>query len=199
MEYFHISVNLKRSKSAPGLVEASCRLPFNAPVRRTGSEFHRLSCVKESDVSAILPSSSSSTDEQAQPLQQQQQQCSSSSNSLLAVAPLASSISVTSSLKSARQPIINHSISWSTTTDARKSDTTHVGRTISLMNNNDPSTVMRSNSTDVNNEIEQLKQRLTELEQQEETFVFDSASEREYRQLQTRLKSLEDKQFHSRR
>ena len=154
--------------------------------------------MKESDVNAIIASSSSSTDEQSQPLQQeqQQQQFSSSSNSLLAVAPLASSISVTSSLNSARQPIINHSISWSTTTDAAKSDALRVGRTLSLLNNNNPA--IRSNS-DVNNEIEQLKERLKELEQHEETFVFDSTSQQEYLQLQTRLKSLEEKQFHSRR
>ena len=30
--FYHL-VNLKRSKSAPGLVEASCRLPFHAPIQ----------------------------------------------------------------------------------------------------------------------------------------------------------------------
>ena len=188
-------VNLKRSKSAPGIIEASCRLPFNAPVRRTGSGFHPLSSVKENDDNAIdppllLPSSSSSNEEQPQPLQQY----SSSSNSLLAVAPLASSISVTSSLNSARQPTINHSISWSTTTDATKSDAKRVGRTISLMNNNN--TTNRLNAI-VNNEIERLRKRLIELEREQSSF--DSNSQQEYLQLQIRLKELEGKQFHSRR
>jgi hypothetical protein len=81
-------VNLKRSKSAPGLIEASCRLPFHAPIRRTGSGVHRISSIKESDILNIVSPSS------------EQQQHSNSSNSLLTVAPLASSISVTSSLNS---------------------------------------------------------------------------------------------------
>ena len=89
-------VNLKRSKSAPGLIEASCRLPSHVPVRRTGSGIHRLSSVKESDVRKIQPSiglvkSASSSTEQAK---------ASVSNSLLTVAPLASSVSVASSLNS---------------------------------------------------------------------------------------------------
>ena len=80
-------VNLKRSKSAPGLIEASCRIPYQAPVRRTGSEFHRLSSVKDSDVKQVLTPSSD---------QQRTFLPSNSSNSLLAAAPLASSVSVTS-------------------------------------------------------------------------------------------------------
>ncbi|CAF1298996.1 unnamed protein product [Rotaria sordida] len=82
-------INLKRSKSTPGLIEASCRLPFHAPVRRTGSGIQRRSSIKESDIKTILSSNPSSD--------QQQQQQINSSNSLLTVAPLASSISVTSS------------------------------------------------------------------------------------------------------
>lgn len=81
-------VNLKRSKSTPGLIEASCRLPFQAPVRRTGSGIHRRSSVKESDIRSTLQISP--------PFDTHQQQIASS-NSLLAVAPLASSISATSS------------------------------------------------------------------------------------------------------
>jgi len=84
-------VNLKRSKSAPGLIEASYRLPIHAPVRRIGSGIQRLSSIKESDIKTIQSLNS--------PSDQQQQQLTSS-NSLLTVAPLASSISVTSSLNS---------------------------------------------------------------------------------------------------
>ncbi|CAF1613551.1 unnamed protein product [Rotaria magnacalcarata] len=81
-------INLKRSKSTPGLIEASCRLPFHAPVRRTGSGIQRRSSVRESDprtVATFCPPS----DCYQQPL--------TSSNSFLAAAPIASSISVTSS------------------------------------------------------------------------------------------------------
>jgi hypothetical protein len=73
-------VNLKRSKSAPGLIEASCRHPFHAPVRRTGSGIQRLSSIKESDMKTIVPLDSS--------------------NPFSATAPLASSISITSSSNS---------------------------------------------------------------------------------------------------
>jgi hypothetical protein len=83
-------VNLKRSKSAPGLIEASYRLPYHAPVRRTGSGIQRLSSIKESDIKLIQSITSPTT----------QQQTLTSSNSLLTVAPLASSISVTSSSNS---------------------------------------------------------------------------------------------------
>lgn len=57
---------------------------------------------------------------------------------------------------------------------------------------------MRLNS-DINNEIEELKKRLLQFEQQDETFIFDSTSQQEYHRLKTRLKSLEEKQFQSRR
>jgi hypothetical protein len=87
---FLFLVNLKRSKSSPGLIEASYRLPFHAPVRRIGSGIQRLSSIKESDIK-IIQSLNSPSD---------QQQQLTSSNSLLTVAPLASSISVTSSLNS---------------------------------------------------------------------------------------------------
>jgi hypothetical protein len=91
-------VNLKRSKSAPGLIEASCRLPCHAPLRRTGSGIHRLSSIKEADVKMSLaratPVDVSSSIEQVKPI------VSHSSNSLRAVAPLASSVSFTSSLTS---------------------------------------------------------------------------------------------------
>ena len=75
-------VNLKRSKSAPGLIEASCRMSYHAPVRRTGSGIQRLSSIVEPvhvpiDHSQIY-----------------------SSNSMLTGAPLASSVSVASSSNS---------------------------------------------------------------------------------------------------
>lgn len=94
-------VNLKRSKSAPGLIEASCRLPFHAPIRRTGSGIQRLSSIIESDIKTFQSLTSRSDQQQQQQYSQQQQhQQLTSSNSLLTVAPLASSISVTSSLNS---------------------------------------------------------------------------------------------------
>ncbi|CAF1249805.1 unnamed protein product [Rotaria sp. Silwood1] len=80
-------INLKRSKSTPGLIEASCRLPFHVPLRRTGSGIQRRSSIKESDIKTIIS---------LNPPSDPQQQLNSS-NSLLTVAPLASSISVTSS------------------------------------------------------------------------------------------------------
>jgi hypothetical protein len=83
-------VNLKRSKSAPGLIEASYRLPYHAPVRRTGSGIQRVSSIRESDIRII----------QSLNYPSNQQQTLTSSNSLLTVAPLASSISVTSSSNS---------------------------------------------------------------------------------------------------
>ena len=124
-------VNLKRSKSAPGLVETSCRLPLYGPVRRTGSEFHRLPSVKETNVKIIAPSSV--------PLnsfsRHQQQQPSTSSYSLTAVAPLASSISATSSLNSNREGTINQSASWSLPEDIKRMSLSHIGRGTSLINN----------------------------------------------------------------
>ncbi|UJR08291.1 hypothetical protein I4U23_012562 [Adineta vaga] len=71
-------INLKRSKSSPGLIEPSCRIPYHVSVRRLGSRVSRLSSIKESDIRTNL---------QMNP-----------SNSLAMNAPLASSISVTSSL-----------------------------------------------------------------------------------------------------
>ena len=149
---------------------------------------HRLSCVKESDIHAIVPPTlplNLPVNQQ----QQQQQQISTSSNSLLPAAPLASSISVTSSLTSARPPIINHSVSWSTTTDTTKVDTLRVGRTVSLMNND-----LRNRSNPVlDNEIEHLKKRLAELEEKED-FSLDSIYQQEYLEIQNRIKLLEEKQ-----
>ncbi|CAF0923247.1 unnamed protein product [Rotaria sp. Silwood1] len=179
-------VNLKRSKSAPGLVEASCHLPFHAPVRRAGSGIHRLPSVRETDVpaitSSIIPSNSFSN-------QQNQQQLSTSSNSLLTAAPLASSISVTSSLNSHRQRAINHSVSWSMTTDTKKRDISHVGRTISL-NNSD---IRSYNNPIIPNEIERLKKRLIELEK--EDLTLNSIYNQEYVELKNRIKILEEKQL----
>ncbi|CAF1329867.1 unnamed protein product, partial [Didymodactylos carnosus] len=114
-------INMKRSKSTPGLVEASTRLPFIVPMRRTGSGANRLSSIRETDIHAVglAFQNSSSSQYQQQPTQQraqatigyscaglnsldrnqpQQKNLSSSVNSL--AAPLASSISVTSSLNS---------------------------------------------------------------------------------------------------
>ncbi|CAF3899110.1 unnamed protein product [Rotaria magnacalcarata] len=142
-------VNLKRSKSAPGLIEASCRLPFHGHIRRAGSEFHRLPSVKETDVPAttplIVPSNSFSNHSQ-QPL-------STSSNSLLAAAPLATSISVTSSLNCNRQRAMNHSVSWSMTTDTKKPNIPRIGRATSLNHGDQQS----HNTPLITNEIERLK------------------------------------------
>ncbi len=88
MHRLALLVNLKRSKSAPGLIEASYRLPFHAPIRRTGSGIHRLSSIKESDIRTIQSFTSPSDPPYTL----------ASSNSLLTVAPLASSTSVASSL-----------------------------------------------------------------------------------------------------
>jgi hypothetical protein len=190
--YYYYLVNLKRSKSSPGLVEASCRLPFHVPVRRTGSGMHRLSYIKESDIHAIVPLTlplNLSSNQPPPPQQQQPQQLSTSSNSLLPTAPLASSISVTSSLNSARPPTINHSVSWSTTTDTNKADTSHVGRTRSLINSDIRN---RSNSILIN-EIEHLKKRLIELEK--EDLSLDSIYQQEYLEIENRLKLLEEKQI----
>ena len=82
-----VLVNLKRSKSSPGLIETSCRLPFHAPIRRTGSGIQRVSSIKESDIK-IVQSFISPPD--PQPIL-------TSSNSLLAAAPLASSTSSSNS------------------------------------------------------------------------------------------------------
>lgn len=90
--FFSPSVNLKRSKSTPGLIEASCRLPFHAPIRRTGSGIQRVSSIKESDIRLVQSFMSPPTVDPQVGL--------TSSNSLLAAAPLASSISVTSSSNS---------------------------------------------------------------------------------------------------
>ncbi|CAF0756579.1 unnamed protein product [Rotaria sordida] len=179
-------INLKRSKSAPGLVEASCRLPFHAPIRRAGSGIYRLPSVRETDVptmtSSFIPSNSFSN-------QQQQQQLSTSSKSLLTAAPLASSISVTSSLNSHRQRAINHSVSWSMTTDTRKPDVSHVARTISLNNSE-----MRSyNNPIMTNEIERLKKRLIELEK--EDLTLNSIYNQEYIEIKDRLNILEKEQL----
>jgi hypothetical protein len=152
---------------------------------------HRLSCVKESDIRALVPLTlplNSSSNEQHQQ-QQQKQQLSTSSNSLLPAAPLASSISVTSSLNSARQPPINHSISWSTTTDTAKADILHVERTVSLMN----SDIRNSSNLMITDEIEHLKNRLIELEN--EDLSLDSIYQQEYLEIKNRLKMLEEKQF----
>ncbi|CAF3238792.1 unnamed protein product [Rotaria socialis] len=149
-------VNLKRSKSAPGLIEANCRLPFHSHVRRTGSGFHRLPSVKETDVPATTPSivpSNSFSNHSQQPL-------SASSNSLLAAAPLATSISVTSSLNYNRQRAMNHSVSWSMTTDTKKTNISRIGRATSL-NHSD---IQSHNTPLITNEIERLKKRLIELE-----------------------------------
>ncbi|CAF3388043.1 unnamed protein product [Rotaria socialis] len=81
-------INLKRSKSAPGLIETSYRVLFHAPVRRTGSGIQRRSSVKESDIGAVATLC---------PPSDYYQQSLTSSNSFLTVAPIASSISVTSS------------------------------------------------------------------------------------------------------
>lgn len=181
---FFYLVNLKRSKSTPGLVEASCRLPFYAPIRRAGSGIQRLRSAKEPDVPTAAPSiipSSSFSNNQQQPL-------STSSNSLLAAAPLASSISVTSSLNSHRQRTINHSVSWSITTDTKKFDTTRVGRAISLNNN----TQTQNNTPMIANDIERLKKRLLELENQDLTN--NSIYNDEYIEIKTRLETLEEEQ-----
>ncbi|CAF3018489.1 unnamed protein product [Rotaria sp. Silwood2] len=188
-------VNLKRSKSAPGLVEASCRLPFHAPVRRAGSGIHRLPSVKEVDVPAItpsiVPSNSFSNQQQQQQQEEDQQQppLSTSSNSSLAAAPLASSISVTSSLNSHRQRAINHSVSWSIATDIKKTDISRVGRTISL-NNSD---IRSYNNPLIPNEIERLKERLIELEK--EDLTLNSIYNQEYIEIKNRIKILEEKQL----
>jgi hypothetical protein len=180
---YYILVNLKRSKSAPGLVEASCRLPFHAPVRRAGSNIHRLSSVKEADILTLAPSTLPLNPS----FSKQHHLSTTSSNSFLTAAPLASSISVTSSLNSARQQTINHSLSWSATADTKKADTIHVGRTVSLMNNN----IRNRNNTILTDEIEHLKRRLIELEK--EDLTLNSVYQQEYIELKNRLKILEEK------
>ena len=177
-------VNLKRSKSAPGLVESSYRLPFHAPVRRSGSGVHRLSSVQEADINAI--STPLLSDQRDHPATAAIPHASMSSHSLLSAAPLASSISFTSSLNSTRPPAINHSISWSTTTNTTVANTRHVGRTISLMNND-----LRGRSTARgSDEVEQLKQRLFELEK--EDLTRSSVSQQEYLAIRNRLKTMDN-------
>lgn len=176
-------VNLKRSKSAPGLVESSYRLPFHAPVRRSGSSVHRLSSVQEADINAIsTPRPSDQHDHTAPAVPH----ASMSSHSLLSVAPLASSISFTSSLNSTRPPAINHSISWSTTTNTTVANTRHVGRTISLMN----SDLRVRSPARGSDEVEQLTQRLFELEK--EDLTRSSASQQEFLAIRNRLKTMEN-------
>ena len=51
---FSLAVNLKRSKSSPGLLEPSCRVPYHVSVRRLGSGTPRLSSIKESDLKITL-------------------------------------------------------------------------------------------------------------------------------------------------
>ncbi len=96
---------------------------------------------------------------------------------------------MTSSLNSTRQPTINHSVSWSTTTDTALGENSRVGRTISLINSDARN---RSNSI-LSNEIECLKNRLIELEK--ENLSLDSIYKQEYLEIKTRLKLLEEKQF----
>ena len=202
-------VNLKRSKSAPGLIEISCRLPFHAPVRRAGSGLQRLSCVKEDDINLLLSSANPSplptpfppppppppsAPSSAMPLLPSTstpidtsftypgQHASPSCHSSLSTAPLASSISFTSSLNSARPAIINHSVSWSTAGDTTKPTISNVPRTMSLMNSNLRS---RISSTD-SNEILRLKQRLAELEK--EDLINNATVHQEYLDIQNRLK-----------
>ncbi|CAF1562553.1 unnamed protein product [Adineta ricciae] len=183
-------VNLKRSKSAPGLVEASCRLPFHAPIRRTGSGIRHLSTIEEAEIPADTPTTLPIYSFEPQHDQAQHQPLSLSSNSLLTAAPLASSISVTSSLNSTRQPTINHSLSWSTTTDTKSPvGLPRVGRTISLIHSD---TRNRRNSI-VSNEIEHLRKRLCELEK--EDLSLNSIYKDEYLETKARLKTLEEKQF----
>jgi len=206
-------INLKRSKSAPGLIEISCRLPFHAPVRRAGSGLQRLSCVKEDDINLLLSSTSPSSLPSRLPPPPPPPACSSiamllpssstpidtsfnypeqhaspSCHSSLSTAPLASSISFTSSLNSTRPQIINHSVSWSTTGEANKPTTSNVPRTMSLINSQ-----MRSRISSIDsNEIQQLKQRLIDLEKQED-FQTNSTIRQEYLQIQDRLKTLTEK------
>lgn len=116
-----------------------------------------------------------------------QPQLSTSSHSLIAAAPLASSISVTSSLNSHRQRAINHSISWSTATDTKKLETIRVGRTISLIN----SDIQSPNNSIILNEIERLNTRLIELENQDLTL--NSIYHQEYIEIKSRIKNLEEK------
>ncbi|CAF0773507.1 unnamed protein product [Adineta ricciae] len=73
-------INLKRSKSSPGLLEPSCRVPYHVSVRRLGSGTPRLSSIKESDLKITLQRN----------------------------APLASSISFASSLNSG--PVLTNEI-----------------------------------------------------------------------------------------
>ena len=178
-------VNIKRSKSAPGLVETSCRLPLHGPVRRTGSEFRRLPFVKETNTTTVVPSivplNSFSNQEQEQP--------STSSYSLIAVAPLASSVSVTSSLNSNRQQTINHSASWSLPEDAKQIDLLQIGRATSLINND----MQSYRNSVISNETERLRQRLTELEKQDLRLC--SISNEEYIEIEKRKKVLEEKQL----
>ena len=154
---------------------------------RTGGSIRHLSTVKETDTHAVIPSTLLSNSSSNQ--QQQQQQLSFSSNSVLTAAPLASSISVTSSLNSARQPIINHSISWSPAPDSTKIDTLRVGRTVSLIN----SDTRNLNNSILSNEIEHLQKRLLELEK--EDLTLNSIYQQEYIEIKNRLKTLEEKQF----
>lgn len=184
-----VLVNLKRSKSAPGLVEASCRLPFYAPIRRIGSGIRHLATIEETDVPSALPNTLpiySAFDPG-----QQQQQRTLSSNSLLTAAPLASSVSVTSSLNSARQPTINHSMSWSQTTDVKPTDAPRVGRTVSLNHHDMPC----ATGSIVAREIDRLRQRLLDLEKEE--LSLNSAHAEEYLETKSRLRNLEEKQFSS--
>ena len=86
-------VDIKRSKSAPGFIEASCRLSMNAPSRWPVSDVQRLSSINESDDQT--PSPAAITFGSAFDLRQGTPH---SSNSALAVlAPLASSSSLASS------------------------------------------------------------------------------------------------------
>lgn len=151
---------------------------------------HRLSYVKQTDLPPTIqhanlslknPSESNKSHKLLQAL-------STSSNSLLAAAPLASSISVTSSLNSSRQlpSTINHSISWSTTTGYAKTDAQRVARTVSLMNSN----IRTRSSTVLEDQIEQITKRLNQLEK--EDLTFDSVYKQEYIELKNRLKFLEE-------
>ncbi|CAF1046693.1 unnamed protein product [Adineta steineri] len=120
-------INLKRSKSSPGLIEASCRIPFYASFRRLNSDTQRLSSIKESDVKTSMQLNSS--------------------NPLLITAPLASSISVTSSLNSGSVLL---------------------------------------------NDIEYLKKRLIELEQ--ENYSLNPILKQRYIEIENHLKILQSKQ-----
>ena len=183
-------VTLKRSKSAPGLVESSSRLPFQAPVRRLVSGIQRPSHINEADIDELIGSISGPppaplTKESLEnpPLSKQDlNSCKSS----ISTAPLASSISFTSSLHSSRPPVINHSVSWSTATEPHRTKDSNVTRTVSLMNND----LRTRTSSILNADIEQLRQRLIELEK--EDLSSNSLYHLEYLQIQNRLKILEN-------